>query len=284
MSSVDTAPRADAWSPRLGLTEAFIAAVVLGAGLAFAARHSALTLLIAVAVAQALLALVWVFGTAMPGRWGGLVIATLASAGADVAVSVRPHERLGVLLTVLGLVIPAIFIHQLARGAARVQVVTSMGAVALLAVAEVALAALPQTRHEFTPADAGGKVVAAVVASIAVALAVGFVVDTLLPVPRFDQDVARGLLALVVSAAAGAGVGYLMLHSQQRFGDARGAFVGAALGVLAALVSVACSFVLYTTPVPGARWAARLRVAVTALLPIAVLAPPAFLLCLAVRT
>jgi len=293
VSDADTTVRArpatgTAAAPDLGLLQAFIVVVVVGAGLSAAARESAVALLVAVAVVQALLAAAWVLGTSMPGRWGGLIIGALASGGADVAVSVRPHDRLGVLLTVLGLTVPVIFVHQLARGAARVQVVASMGAVALLAIAEVALAALLQTRHEFTPSDTGGAVAAAAVAAVGAALAIGFIVDLVLPSPRFDAEVRRGLTALVVSAAAGAAVAVAMLHDQTRvpvsnFSDGRSAFLGAALGVLAGLLSVACSFVMHTTPVPTSV-AARLRPVITAVLPLALLAPVAFLLCLAIRS
>ena len=46
------------------------------------------------------------------------MIAGLAAAASDVAVSVWPHGRLGTLLPVFGLAVPAMFVHQLARGAA----------------------------------------------------------------------------------------------------------------------------------------------------------------------
>ncbi len=263
---------------------AFVVVVVIGAGLVLGARTGSVELLVAVAVVQALFAVVWVFGSAMPGRWGGVIIGALAAGGADVAVMLRPHDRLGALLAVAGLAIPAMFIHQLARGAARVQVVASMSAVALLAVAEISLPAVIQIRHEFGSSDAAGRVAATALAALAGALAVGFLIDLVVPTLRFDAEVPRGLIAVVGSAGVGAALGYLMLHGEPQLPDARATFVGAALGALAALTAVAAAFVLHTVPLPASTLAARIRPGISAMLPILVLSPTAFLLCLAIRT
>jgi hypothetical protein len=268
----------------LSLVTTLVVAVVVGVGLVFTARIGATPLLIAVGVVQALLAVAWVLGTAMPGRIGGLVIAALAAGGADVAVSVWPHGRLGTLLAVVGLALPALFVHQLARGAARVQVVSSLSAVALLVLTEVSLPAFLQLRHEFDSGDLGGRVVAAALAAVAGALVVGCLVDLLLPAPRFDPAVPRGLLGLIASAGLGGSLGYLMLRHHAEFSEGRSTFVGAALGALAGLLAVAAAFVLHTTPEPAAALSRRFRPVLAALVPIAVVAPVAFLLCLAIRS
>ncbi len=145
-------------SADLGLLVSLAAAVVAGLGLAVTARTSALALLVAVAVVQAAFALAWVFGTQLPGRRGALLIAAAAAGGADAVVSVWPHGRLGALVAVLGLALPVLFVHQLARGAARVQIVASLAAIAALVIVEVSLPALLQLRHEFVEADQGGRV------------------------------------------------------------------------------------------------------------------------------
>jgi hypothetical protein len=267
----------------LSLVTTFAAALVVGGGLALGARAGASALLVAVIVVQALFAAAWVFGTVMPGRKGALVIAVLAGGAADVTVSVWPDGRLGTLLAVLGLAVPAMFIHQLSRGAARVQVVSSLSAVAMLVLAEVSLPALVQLRHEFGTSD-GGKVASAAVAAVAGALVIGCLVDILLPAPRFDPAVARGLLGLIASTGLGGSVGYLMLKDQAEFSEGRSTFAGAALGALAGLLAVATAFVLHTTPQPPTVLGQRLRPVLGALLPIAVVAPVAFLLCLAIRS
>ena len=266
----------------LALVWTFAVAVVIGGGLTLTARHSATLLLIAVAGAQALLAVAWVFGTAMPGRKGALLVGAAAAVGADVAASVWPHDRLGTLLAVLGLAVPAMFTHQLLRGAARVHVVSSLSATAVLVLGEVSLAALLQLRHEFGH-SAGGQVASAAVAAVGGALVIGCLVDILLPAPRFDPAVGRGLLGLIASAGLGGSLGYLLLHNHAHFSSGRAIFMGGALGALAGLLAVASAFVLHTTPNPPTRLGRTVRPLIGVVLPFAVTAPVAFLLCLAIR-
>jgi hypothetical protein len=115
------------------------------------------------------------------------------------------------------------------------------------------------------------------------ALVVGCLVDLLFPAPRFDPTVPRGLLALIASAGLGCSLGYLMLRHQAEFVTGRAAFVGAALGALAGLLAVAGAFVVHAAPTPAAL-GRRVRPMLAGVLPIAVLAPVAFLLCLAIRS
>ena len=280
-----TPPRAGGGAARVdaSLTGSLVAIIVAGAALAVTARVGALALLVAIAVLQAAFAASWVFGTAVPGRKGALVIAALAAGGADTVVSVWPHGRLGTLLPVLGLAVPVMFVHQLLRGAARTRIVDSLSSVAVLVPAVVALPALLQLRHEFVDPSLGGVVVSAVAAAICGSLIVSYLVDLVVPVPRFDPDVPRGMLALLGAAAVGAAVGYLTLHEHAEFVDGRSVFVGAALGAVAALLAVAAAFVLHTAPTPIVRVGSVLRPVCAALLPVCLLAPGAFLLCLAIR-
>ncbi len=225
---------------------------------------------------------------ACPAAWGALVIAALAAGGADFAVSYWPHGRLGTLLAVLGLAVPVMYVHQLTRGAARVRVVASLGSVAVLVFAEVALPALLQLRHEFAQTDTaavGGRVAAAAVGAVAAALVVGYLVDLVLPAaPLRPRRCRAACSALVAAAVVGGAVGYLMLRGGVDFVGGRSVFVGAALGALAGLLAVGAAFVLHSVPAPAARSARRLRPAAAALLPLAFLAPVAFLLCLSIRS
>ena len=257
--------------------------VLAGALLVATARASAVALLVGVAVVQATVTVAWVFGTGLSGRRGALVIAALAASGADVTVSLWPAGRLGTLLIVFGLAIPVMFVHQLMRGAARVRIVDSLGGVALLVVAVVALPALLQLRHEFVGPTLGGRVVAGVVAAAAGALVVGYLVDMIMAAPRFDPAVARGLLAVIASAGLGASIGHLILRSDAEFFHGRGAFTGAALGALIAFFAVGVAFIERCAPVPSTGFARRVRPAVNSLLPLSILAPVAFVLCLAIR-
>jgi hypothetical protein len=258
-------------------------AVVVGGGLVVAARAGATPLLVAVAVAQAALAITYVLGTSLPGRWGAIVLAAAAAVAADVSVSVWPHGRLGVLIATFALAIPAMFIHQLTRGAARVRLVASMSAIAVLLFAVIALAALPQLRHEFAGADPAGRVVAAAVAAVGAALVAGYLVDLVVPAPRIDPDVARGVPALIVALGAGTLTGFLLLRTEPGFGDGRSVFIGVVLGAVAALMSVAGGFVLADSPAPRTAVGRVARPIAAALLPYALLAPVVFLMCVAMR-
>ena len=258
-------------------------AIAIGLVLALCARAGATALLVGVAGAQTLLALAWIYGLALPGRRGALVIAAMASAAADTVVSVWPHGRLGPLLAVLGLAMAALFIHQLMRGAVRLRVLDSLGGVALLVLAEVCLPSLLQLRHEFLVANIGGQVVFGVVLASFGGLVVGFLVDTVITAPRFDPDVPRGLLALVGSAGFGGSAGYLTLRHSADFVGGRGAFAGAALGALVALFAVGVAFAETEVLLAEEGFARRVRPLLGVLVPVAFLAPVAFLLCLAIR-
>ncbi|MDP9118144.1 MAG: hypothetical protein M3O28_12970 [Actinomycetota bacterium] len=277
-----TNPR-DPTDPTANPIAALLIVLVAAVGLYIGARTGAAALLSAVAAVQAVLIVAWAFGTGLPGRVGALVISGSAAAAADVAVSVWPHSRLGAVLGVLAVAVAAMFVHQLSRGAARVRIGESLGTVALLVTAVTGLPALIQLRHEFPPTAVGAQVAAGVVAAISGALVVGWLVDMVMPAPRFDPAVPRGVLALVASAGLGGIVGHLQFHAGQQFLGARGAFLGAALGALAGLFAVASAFLDYSSPAPGEAWGRRLRPALTALLPIGLVAPVGFLLCLALR-
>ena len=265
-----------------GLLVVALAALVVGAGLTATARAGALALLVGVGIVQALLALAWPLGTTLPGRRGAVVVGALAAAGADVATSLYPHGRLGVLLPVLGLALPVMFVHQLTRGAARVQLVSSLSGTAVLVVGEVALAALLQLRHEVS-AQLDGRAAAAVAAAAAGAVLAGALVDVVLPMPRFDPAVARGMLGLLVAAGVGAAAAQLLLRDAPGFDGGRALFLGAAVGALAGLLAVAASFLHHTTVHPTARLARPLAPTFVAVLPISLVAPAGLLLTLAIR-
>ena len=269
---------------RYNYTGSAAVAIALGFLLALSARAGASALLVAVAVTQLLLALAWVYGLQLPGRRGALVIATMASAAADVVVSVWPHGRLGALIAVFGLAMPALFVHQLVRGAVRARVLASLGGAAALVLAEVCLPALIQLRHEFVVSKIGGQVVFGVVLAAFGALVVGFLVDMVITVPRFDADVPRGVLALLGSAGFGGSAGYLTLRHSADFVGGRGAFDGAALGALVALFAVGVAFAESEVPLAEEGFARRIRPLLGVVVPVAFLSPVAFLLCLAIRS
>jgi hypothetical protein len=152
-------------------------------------------------------------------------------------------------------------------------------------LANAALPALVQLRHEFVVPQLGGRVVAAVTVAAAGALVVGNLVDLVLPAPRFDRHVPRGLLAVVAGTGFGATIGYLMLQSNTytQFADGRGTFIAAAVGALVGLLAVGVAYVEVGVAVPERRLARALRATLGVTVPLGVVAPVAFLLCLAIR-
>lgn len=281
MTAVSDAARrstADVRSSSVGIA----VSLIVGAVLLATARTGATELLVAVAVIQALLAFGVVFGLAVQGWLGALIIGALAAGTADVAVSVWPHGRLGTLAAVIGLAVPVMFVHQLWRGAARVRLVQSLGSIALLVIAEVALPALLQLRHEFP--DLGGTHVAFSVIAIAIAaLVASYLVDLVAATPRFDTEIPRGLLAVLGAAVIGGVTGYLALADSLQFGDGRGLYVGASLGALTGLFAMAVAYVEAGAPPAGGRFARRLRPALSVLISLSLLQPMAFLLCSAIH-
>ncbi|HEY3737452.1 MAG TPA: hypothetical protein VGL26_08395 [Jatrophihabitans sp.] len=283
--------RIDAALQRPGSPDWIVAAAVvtvLGFLLGTAGGYGATGLLVAVAITQFVLVLAWVYGTQLVGRKGALVLGAFAAAAADVCVSVWPHARLGALLGVFALAVPLLFVHQLARGVARHHIVVSLGAIAGMAIGTVGLASLLQLRHEFADQTSPSRVVTSVVAITAGGLVLSLLVDAISPYPRFDPAVRRGAFGVLASTGLGASIGYLALQAPGRhdFSEGRGALVGAILGALVALLSVAASFAAHSVePLEGAppamsRWA---RMVLVGVMPIALLAPVAFLICLAVR-
>jgi hypothetical protein len=256
---------------------AALVVVIVAGGLAVLAHVGPGELVAGVAVAQAALIVAWVLGTGLPGRIGATVIAAAAAAGADAGVAAWPHSQLGPLIGVLGLAVPAMFVHQLARGVVRARVVESLSGVAVAVVGAVALAALVQLRHE---TDA--QIASTTIAAAGAALAAGFLVDAIWAAPRFDADVPRGLTGVVVSMLAGAAVSVVRLHDTVEFSTGRAALLGAAVGAVGGLLSVGVSFVTHTSGLPTGP-ARALRPVIAAVLPLAILAPVAYVLCLAVR-
>jgi hypothetical protein len=255
-----------------------LAAAIITVGLTVAAHYGSTPLLMAVAAAQGLLVLCWVFGTGLPGRLGAIVVGALAAAGADIIVSRWPHGQLGTLAVILGLAIPAMFIHQLTRGVVRTRVVESLSDVSLLVVAVVAMAAFMQLSHEML----GTQLVTGVALAAGCALVAGHLVDMVWPVPRFDPNVQCGLLAVVVAAAVGASVTYLRLSDTVDFASERSLYLGASVGGLVSLFAVGAAFVQYGLP-PSGRIAAIIRPVAGAFMSVGLVAPLGYLLCLIIR-
>ncbi|HST48609.1 MAG TPA: hypothetical protein VLJ82_12235, partial [Jatrophihabitans sp.] len=108
--------------------------------------------------------------------------------------------------------------------------------------------------------------------------------DAVLPAPRFDPEVDRGLPAVVVGVLAGAAVGALGLHRVIDLAGGRGAFVGASIAAVACLLSIGAAFSgVHTSLAPAGAEApvgraARLRPVAAVLMTMALSTPAGYVL------
>jgi hypothetical protein len=237
-------------------------------------------LLVAICLVQLLLTLSWLFGTSVPGRRGGLVLAVLAAGGVDAAVLHWPDSGYSPVLGVLGMAVPLLFAHQLSRGVVRTRVLESLADITVLLVALVALTGLLVLRGQGN----GDILTPAVLGAITAGLVAAHFTDAVYPAPRFDPAVDRGLPAVVVGVLVGAVVGLLSLRRVIDFDGGRGAFVGAALAAVACLLSIGAAFsgVHSGLAAPGTAGPAsrtvRLRPVAAALMTVALSTPAAYVL------
>jgi hypothetical protein len=255
---------------------AAVIAVVAAAALAVTARIGRPELVVALGVLQLLLVLSWVLGTGLPGRIGGLLIGAAAALGADAALVLHQPATLDAVLAVLALSLPAMLVHQLSRGVVRVRVTESLSGVTVGCAAVCALAAYLAL---FRTVDGPRLVSAAAVASGA-GLLVGYLTDSVMPRPRFDPEVPKGLLGVILSTGAGAAVGALHALHNARLSLAGGALLGAVVAAVAALVSVGVGYLAQPVePVERdrGRLASLAMAYLRVLLPLALTAPIGYL-------
>jgi hypothetical protein len=149
-------------------------------------------------------------------------------------------------------------------------------------------AAFPQLRHEFD----GAKLATAATVTVCAAVLVAHIGDRLWSHPRFDPAVSRGLFGVVAGTIVGGACGLLLLKGVDGFGGARAVWVGPVMAAVAALLSVGAGFVVHGLPEthpadpttdagPYHEGDPSLLPVVSVLLPLALSAPAAYLLCIA---
>ncbi|MEO6700043.1 MAG: hypothetical protein ABI140_11265 [Jatrophihabitantaceae bacterium] len=275
--------------PAINHLQLAVLSALLTAVLAAGSHLSSVGLLVAVAVIQAVLIPSWVLGGALPGRIGAMILGTLAAAGADAATTHWPDSGYSPVLGVLALAIPLMFAHQLSRGVVRTRVVESMAGIAVLLIAVVALSGLIVLRRQ----GSGSTITLALIAATGAGLVVDHLTDAVLPVPRFDPAIARGLPGVLAGVITGGLVGLLTLRHDIDFAGGRSAFFGAAVAGVACLLSIGASFaesrtepagrgsedlLLDIVPSPVSSRLSRLRPAAAVALTIALTAPAAYVL------
>lgn len=196
-------------------------------------------LLVTVVVMQAGLIGAWARATGTRGYIGSLVIGTGTAMSADTILALQSEPDLGPLAAVLALAFLAGILHQLSRSAPRRLATASLAGVSTLAVTLVAMSALLLL---YRVTDGSGFYVAIVVASGG-AVAVGHLVDLMLPMPRITPDVPRGLTALVLSVGTAIAAAVTLSDAEGLMESLGAAMVGAILGLVAALLAVAASYI-----------------------------------------
>jgi hypothetical protein len=117
-------------------------------------------------------------------------------------------------------------------------VVESLADITVLIISVTAITGLLLLRHQGN----GDITTLAVIASASAGLVAAHLTDAVLPAPRFDPAVDRGLPAVVVGIAVGAALGLLILRRLIDFTGGRGAFAGSAVAAVACLISIGASF------------------------------------------
>jgi hypothetical protein len=278
VDSAEAVPAASVSASRFAhIPLAFLSLLACGA-LAGASYAGTIGVVVAVGALQAVTIVSWVSGSALPGRTGALIMGTLAAGAADAAVTHWHEDGYAPLVGILGVAVPVMFVHQLTRGVVRTRVVESLADITILLVAVTAMAGFILLRYQGN----GDKTTLAVAGSVGGALAVSHFADAVLPAPRFDPAVDRGLLAVVLGVLAGGAIGLLVLRQLIDFTGGRGAFVGAAVAAVACLVSVGASFAGSHSTLAGedgpSSLAARLRPVAAVLMTVALCAPAGYVL------
>ncbi|MCW2536105.1 MAG: hypothetical protein JWQ26_1804 [Modestobacter sp.] len=228
-------------------------------------------LVVAVAVLQLGLVAAWVVATGIRGFLGSLAVGVAAAAGADVALLLPDRARLDQLLVVLGLAFLAAVVHQMTRPAPRRYLVASLAGVLLLVSCVCSLAVLLMVGRT----GGGTRAAVSYALIVGVALAVGHLVDLLLPRPLIAEGVPRGLLGLAIGVLAAVVVALLRRDGGDLIGAVTAVTSGAALGAVAALMGLGASYVVAERAQRG--WALPV---VQAVLPLAATAPVAYALAL----
>lgn len=234
--------------------------------------------LAAVLVLQLGLVLSWVVVTGIQGFAGSLAVGAAAAVGADLVLVLPADPELGDLLVVLGMGFLVAVLQQMLRRP-REELVAALAGSVLLLTAVGALATLLLLGRTAAGHD---RALVALIA-VGVALLVGHLVDLVLPRPSVATGVPRGLLGLLLSAAAGAVVAWLARDVGGTDGAVPALVLGAALAGVTAMVALVASYVVVEATADGAPsadpslspWALSV---VQAVLPFAACAPVALAL------
>ena len=234
--------------------------------------------LAAVIVLQLGLVLVWVLVTGIQGFAGSLTVGAAAAVAADLVLVLPARPAMGGLLTVFGVGFVAAVLQQMLRRPRQDLVYSLAGAALLLAVTGALATLLLLGRTD----DGHGRALVALLA-VGAALVVLHLVDLVLPRPQLADGVPCGLLGLVLAVVAGAAVTFVGRDVSGTVDALAAVIYGAALGGVAAIVSLVGSYVVVEASAaelpegeqPAPAWALSL---IQGVLPLAACGPVALAL------
>ncbi len=250
-----------------------LAAVATGALVLAPQQFGPTGLLVAVVVLQVALIGAWSRATGTRGYVGSLIIGAGTAVVADTVLALQAEPDLGPLGAVLALAFIAAMLHQLSRAAPRRLATASLAGICTLTVTLIALATL-LLLYRITD---GSEVYVAIVVASGGAVVVGHLVDLVLPLPRIAPDLPRGLTALLLSVGTAIAAAVTMSDADGLTERLGAVIVGAILGLVAALLAVAASYIAADRRKPS--WSVPW---LQALLPLAGAAPVGFFLALQV--
>jgi hypothetical protein len=195
--------------------------------------------LAAVLVLQLGLVLAWVHVTGIQGFTGSLTVGAAAAVAADLVLGLPARPSLGGLLAVFGLGFLAVVFQQMFRRP-RLDLVASLSGGVLLFAVVGSLAVLLLLGRS----DGGSRRAVVALLAAGAALVLGGLVDALLPRPEVADGVPRGVPGLVLAALAGAVVAYVGRSGVTTLSGVAAMVYGAVLGLVAALMAVAASYVV----------------------------------------
>ncbi|MGI8624983.1 MAG: hypothetical protein ACR2J5_00180 [Geodermatophilaceae bacterium] len=216
-----------------------LAAIATGALILAPRQFGPTGLLVTVAVLQIGLIAAWSQATGIRGYVGCLVIGAGTAVTADSVLAIQAEPDLAPLAAVLGLAFVAALLHQLTRSLPRRLATASLAGISALAVTLIGMSAL-LLLYRVTD---GSAVYVATVAATGGAVVAGHLVDGLLPIASITPDVPRGLFGLLLSVGTAIAAAVTLSGPDGLLEGLGAAILGAIVGLIAALLAVAASYV-----------------------------------------
>ena len=219
---------------------------------------------------QVVIALAWLAALGTRGSLGAFGIAVAAAATIDVVLGITDNPDLGDAAPVLGLALLAALLHQLSRRPRRDVTVSLAGTVSSVAFAVCAASYLA-----LLPEGSGDKADACALFGVGAALAIARALDLLIPSPQAFPGSRRGLVGIVVGAAAALAVGAAYGAHTAGLSGGVGLRIAVIAAALALIADVAVDAVLTQAPPPDERRLSALT-PLGVLLPVVLAAPVAY--------